>query len=157
MTTLLDNFDFEIKRTLKVKKLHPDAVLPSRANESDAGLDCVAIADPTEGDGYLEYCTGLAIELPIGYHCELFPRSSISKMDLVLANSIGLVDNGYRGEIRFRFKVVGARSVVGSVFYKKGDKIGQIVVRKTENLAVEEVETLSDTQRGAGGFGSSGK
>lgn len=181
MTTLPFRPAYDVEGTLNVKKLDPNAVLPSRAKDGDAGYDCVAIsngeynADKT----YIEYKTGLSIEVPPGYHVELFPRSSISKYDLVLANSIGLVDNGYRGELLFRFKVIqrivqdagdrgspydpSSKPSRPSVFfptpiiYQKGDKIGQIVIRKTVSFPVKEVEQLSQTERGTGGFGSSDK
>lgn len=144
--------------SLRVKKLVPEAVLPTRANPDDAGYDVVAIYDPEVTDTYVQYRTGLAIEVPKGYHTEIFPRSSISKYDLVLANSIGLIDNGYRGELIFRFKIVPrANGSILSKVYEKGDKIGQIVVRRTIDLPILEVENLSDTVRGEGGFGSSDK
>jgi dUTP pyrophosphatase len=159
---------------MKIKKLSPEAVLPARAKEGDAGYDVIAIADGvwSKDKTYIEYSTGLSVELPIGYHVELFPRSSISKTDLLLANSIGLVDNGYRGELLLRFKYVHRHTdlptgeipmsaaidhvMAEPILYKKGDKIGQIVVRKTYELPVEEVSELSDSDRGTGGFGSTG-
>jgi dUTP pyrophosphatase len=154
---------------LKVKKLVPDAVLPSRAKAGDAGYDIVAIDDGVWSDDrtYIQYRTGIAIELPPGFHTELFPRSSVSKTDLVLANSIGLVDNGYRGEMLVRFKYVPrsagsmysqvvVREHVNPSLFKKGDRIAQLVIRRTEIAYVEEVADLSDTERGAGGFGSTG-
>jgi dUTP pyrophosphatase len=152
---------------LSVKKLDPEAVIPSRVHEGDVGYDVTAIDDGTwSPDGtFLEYKTGIAIEVPKGFHTELFPRSSVSKYDLLLANSIGLVDNGYRGELRFRFKYIprfqvteGVLEQLPPIFYKKGDKIGQIVVRQSiTQFPVNEVNELSETARGDGGFGSSDK
>lgn len=141
--------------TIKFKKLHPDAVIPTQATSTDAGYDLVAIDDGKidEGNNYIQYRTGIAIEPPVGYHTEIFPRSSISKTNLVLANSIGLVDEGYRGELLFRFKQI----TIDKPSYKKGDKIGQLVVRKTIRAAFEEVQELGSSDRGTGGFGSSGK
>ena len=155
-----------------MKKLVPAAVLPVRANDGDIGYDCIAIDDGIWSDDgrYIEYRTGLAIEPPHGYHVELFSRSSISKCDLVLANSVGLVDNSYRGEICFRFKFVPP--IVIETFlltvahydttkpyepklYNKGDKIGQIVFRQSLLMDICEVDELSETIRGVGGFGSS--
>ena len=181
MTTLpqysvLPGFSFGNTSVLKVKKLVPEAVLPSQAKQGDAGYDVVALDDGTwSKDGtYIEYRTGIAIEPPFGHHTELFPRSSISKYELLLCNSIGLVDNGYRGEVVFRFKYVPAieihlvPAVSGHsvstlvpmnklpIIYKKGDKIGQIVIRKTNEMPVVEVDDLSTTERGTGGFGSTG-
>jgi dUTP pyrophosphatase len=150
--------------TLKVKKLAPEATLPAKAKADDAGYDLVAIDDGTLSDDgtFLQYRTGIAIELPKGYHTELFPRSSITKTDLILANSVGVVDNGYRGEVVARFKVVPRHhGFIGSgnfpIAYKKGDKIAQLVIRQTFSLEVEEVTELSSTERGTGGFGSTGK
>ena len=104
---------FNKKGEIKVKKLSEDAALPSRAHETDAGFDVVCVDDGVPAfsdDGkllYLEYHTGIAIEPPAGYSVAIYPRSNISKYDLALANSIGLIDNSYRGEIILRFKVVG--------------------------------------------------
>ena len=162
---------------IKVKKLHPDAELPVTAIGADAGFDLVAIDDGKIKDTYIQYKTGIAVEPPPGYHTEIFPRSSVSKMDLVLANSIGLVDGAYRGELLVRFKIIPevieyedvAPSGVDAHLngkhtakyfdlkkFKKGDRIAQLVLRKTEKAEYEWAEELSDTQRGDGGFGSTG-
>ena len=153
---------------IKVLRMSEDAVLPSKANTEDAGYDLVAIDNGTVGkEGYIEYRTGIAIDPPPGYHTEIVPRSSISKYDLALANSIGIVDNPYRGEIKVRFRPTGEfydTSAVGGFtrfremakLYKKGDKIAQLIIRKTESAPFEWAEALSDTSRGVGGFGSSG-
>jgi dUTP pyrophosphatase len=161
-----------VKLAVQVKKLDPEAILPKQAQESDAGYDLIALDDGEvdETFGYIQYRTGIAIAPPKGFHTEIFPRSSISKYDLVLANSIGLVDEGYRGEILVRFKCVDAilndstqygRQLLKEEFseiraYKKGDKIAQLVIRKTINLDFVEVKELSETSRGEGGFGSTG-
>jgi len=146
---------------IKVKKLHENAVLPAAANLTDAGADLVAIDDgvaKSDGRGgvlYVEYRTGIAVEPPPGYHTEIFPRSSVSKKNLVLANSIGLVDEDYRGEILVRFKVISDNKHFFEKF-SKGDRIAQLVLRKTERAEYEWADELSDTQRGEGGFGSTG-
>jgi len=150
--------------TLKVQLVHSEAVLPSKAHDDDTGYDCVAtdfgVWDTNRR--YIEYDTGVIVELPKGYYCELYPRSSISKTDLILANSVGVVDNSYRGTLRFRFKCVKPLDIYNNnvhsppYIYKKGDKIGQIVVRKSIECEIQEVVALSDTSRGAGGFGSTG-
>ena len=157
---------------IKVKKLHPDAVLPASAKDTDAGFDLVCIDDGEVNDTYVQYRTGIAIEPPPGYHTEIFPRSSNSKTDCILANSIGLVDEGYRGEILIRYKLVPrvkyssdaeyqgkASPICGFELqrYKKGDRIAQLVIRKTERANFEWAEELADSSRGAGGFGSSGR
>lgn len=151
---------------IKVKKIVPEATIPQKAHQSDAGFDLVALDDGTiDADcGFIQYRTGISIEPPNGYHTEIFPRSSISKYDLILANSIGLVDESYRGEILVRFKYIHAFHADGISLddhpirkYKKGDKIAQLVLRKTEDMNILEVNELSDTKRGTGGFGSSGQ
>ena len=229
---------------IKVKKLHPDAVLPAIANDTDAGYDLVAVDD---GEckyeknvlAYRQYKTGLAIEPPVGYHTEIIPRSSITKYGLILKNSLGLIDYSYRGEICFRFQQIfpmvydiefewynpqdasltfkeylegwrflttqeheaavswycsdmkgekpvicgncegyhsesckwipefdsGLRSNITyrikddtlTPTYKKGDKIGQLLIRKTIHMPFEFVDELGSTARGTGGFGSTGK
>ncbi len=154
---------------IKFKKLSEEAVVPTRANVSDAGYDIVAIDDGTVDElGFIQYRTGFSVCADAGYHIEIFPRSSISKYSLALANSIGLVDNGYRGEILVRFKptmsfVKNAISVDAYVVYpkitkvyKKGDKIAQLVIRKTEDADFVEVDNLDESDRNAGGFGSTG-
>lgn len=147
------------------KKLRPDAVMPQCAKEGDAGYDIVAVDNGTiTSDGYVEYKTGLAISPPLGFHVCVFPRSSISKYDLVLANSVGLIDNGYRGEILLRFKptlrfaLLSTETIVSvsPKRYVQGDKIGQLVFVPTVNVNFHEVDILDETKRGTGGFGSSG-
>ena len=154
---------------LKIKKLHEDAVLPIAANPGDAGLDLVSVSDgvmkAAEGDNplwyYVEYKTGLAIQLPEGHVGLLFPRSSISKYALSLCNSVGVLDESYRGEISLRFRL-DAGTVKESEeskkipsIYKKGDKIGQLVVIPYPKMEPEFVDSLDETVRGVGGFGSS--
>ena len=101
---------------------------------------------------YIEYKTGIAIQPPKGHHTELFPRSSISKYNLLLCNSIGLIDEGYTGEIILRFKIIGDLSDLSKLttknfnFYKKGDKIGQIVIRKTIHKQWVLKESLLQTE-----------
>jgi len=144
--------------------LDPNAVLPKQAKENDAGYDLVALEDGVYDDDnrYIQYRTGIAIQPPEGYHTEIFPRSSISKYDLMLANSIGVIDEFYNGEILLRFKIIArtfGREVCNSTdpkIYKKGDKIGQLLIKKTIIAEFQEVDELKLTQRGAGGFGSTG-
>ena len=90
---------------VKIKKLDNAAVIPSYATNGDAGLDLTAVSCQIDQSGlFIEYGTGLAVEIPEGYVGLLFPRSSVSKTTLILANHVGVVDSGYRGEIKFRFK-----------------------------------------------------
>lgn len=139
---------------VKIKKLHPDAVIPKYAKEGDAGLDLVGIHYQWTGpSGHFEYSTGLAIEIPYGYVGLIFPRSSISRTDLMLTNSVGVIDSGYRGEIKFRFKEMTENHQI----YNIGEKIGQLIIMPYPQIELEEVEELSESERGTGGFGSSGQ
>lgn len=147
---------------VKIKKLHRNAVIPKYAKPGDAGLDLVAI-DLNANDLYMEYRTGLAIEIPEGFIGLIFPRSSISNTAHILANSVGVIDSGYRGEIKIRFKLdneilksYGSISM-HEVLYKKGDKVAQLIIVPYPSIELEEVEELSSTERGDGGFGSTNK
>lgn len=141
---------------VKIKKLHPDAVIPKYAKPGDAGLDLVAI-DYSETSRYKEYKTGLAIEIPEGYVGLIFPRSSISKTELILRNCVGVIDSGYRGEICLRFLTVSAPFMEVESTYDIGDKVGQLIILPYPQIEFEEVDELSSTDRGEGGFGSTGK
>jgi dUTP pyrophosphatase len=145
---------------VKVKKLVKEAVIPYFANAGDSGADLTAISKSYDEYGNVVYGTGIAIELPIGFEAQIRPRSSLSKYCLVLANSIGTIDQGYRGELILKFKPTarygtGEKSIQE---YEIGDKVGQLVVKRTEPiLFTDESETFcEDTQRGSHGFGSSG-
>src|SRR5690606_10497369 len=89
---------------VKIKRLHPQAVIPSYAKPGDAGMDLTATSKSYDENGNVVYGTGLAFEIPEGYVGLLFPRSSNSKTDLILSNSVGVLDSGYRGEVMFKFK-----------------------------------------------------
>jgi len=152
---------------VKIKKLHPDARIPQYAKQFDAGLDIVAISKDTSLDklyvegGYIKeqrphiitYGTGLAIEIPEGYVGLLFPRSSIYKYNMNLSNAVGVVDAGFRGEIKFKFRVE-TNSIHNS--YNIGDKVGQLLIIPYPKIELQEVDELSDSERGSSGFGSSG-
>jgi dUTP pyrophosphatase len=142
---------------VRIKKLHEAAIVPKYSKPGDAGLDLTAVSVSFEKN-YVSYKTGLAVEIPEGFVGLLFPRSSNSKMDLILTNSVGVIDSGYRGEIEFRYKLVGngsTPSIVGT--YDTGDRIGQLIILPYPQIELEEVSELSSTERGDGGFGSSGK
>lgn len=162
---------------VKIKKLLSNAVIPQYSKPGDAGMDLVATSINTENEDYIEYGTGLAMEIPEGYVGLIFPRSSNSKKDLILSNSVGVIDSGYRGEIRLRYKRIlntspyqnylrtvvtedgKATSFVQSNIkdYTIGDKIGQIMIIPYPKIEFQKVEELSETERGEGGFGSTGK
>lgn len=135
-------------------KLHEDAVTPKRAREGDAGFDLVATECDFAANGMFQCKTGIAVEIPPGYFGAIFPRSSIRNTPLILSNCVGVIDSGYRGEITFSFRWV---NTADGVQYKAGDRIGQLVILPLPEVEFEEVLVLSDSQRGVGGFGSTGK
>lgn len=141
---------------INVKKLDEKATIPEYANPTDAGLDLTATSK-TVTDTYVEYGTGLAFQIPDGCVGLLFSRSSISKKNLVLANGVGVLDSGYRGEVKLRFKRVSLRDKDISNEYIVGDRIGQLVVLKHPPVALFEVNELKESERGSGGFGSTGR
>ena len=141
---------------VKIKKLHSDAVIPTYAKSGDAGIDLVATSMKLDGT-QITYGTGLAMEIPEGFVGLVFPRSSIRKTDLSLSNSVGVIDSGYRGEIQATFNQRSLSSQSGSFLYGIGDRIMQIIIVPYTPIEFEEVTELNNTERGAGGFGSTGK
>lgn len=138
---------------VRFKKLHPDAVLPSYAKPGDAGLDLTATTkDWDDEKGCVVFGTGLAIEIPEGHVGLIFPRSSICKTPLMLSNSVGVIDAGYRGEVKFFFRPVDRPRKN----YEVGDRIGQLIVIPFDRVEGGWADELSETERGEGGFGSSG-
>lgn len=143
--------------TLKVKRLSENAVLPVRAHNDDAGFDLTVTRITTElnecGQLILVYHTDIAIELPEGYFAIVVPRSSIAKKSLLLTNSAGIIDPGYRGEIMGKFR--STTDVVPAV-YKEGERFAQLIILPLPSIEVEEVDSLNETERGEGGYGSTG-
>jgi dUTP pyrophosphatase len=140
---------------IKFKKINQHASVPTKAHEHDAGFDLTCVHRWYEGSNIV-YGTGLAIQIPEGHVGLLFPRSSISKQDLILSNSVGVIDCGYIGEIMFKFK----RTFVGDSLlniYEVGDRIGQLIILPIPSIEFEEVSELEQTERGQGGYGSTGK
>lgn len=152
---------------VKIKKLHPDAVIPRYAKPGDAGLDLTAVSRTFDEDGNVVYGTGLAFEIPEGYVGLVFPRSSLSKKDIALSNAVGVVDSGYRGEVTAKFKPTNyfncyedcGRIVecphYGSI-YGIGERIAQMIILPYPQIEFEEVDELSQTERADGGYGSTG-
>ena len=135
---------------LKIKKLNSEAKIPQYAHHDDAGMDVYALTKEVK-EKFIEYGTGLSFEVPEGYMMLIFPRGSLSNKDLIMANHVGVLDAGYRGELKMRFKKTG------DDVYELGDKIGQIIVVPFPKIEFEEVDELTETKRGEGGFGSTGK
>lgn len=144
---------------VRIKKLLASAVVPSYAHDGDAGMDLTAVWKAKDGDGNIVYGTGLAFEIPYGYVGLLFPRSSNARRDLLLSNSVGVLDSGYRGEVMFKFKpysVVGSPCRDGDRDYQVGERIGQIIILPYPHVEIVVSEDLSATDRGTGGYGSTG-
>ena len=148
---------------VKIQKLHKDAVIPKYETNGAVGMDLTAVSVEYDKYGNLVVGTGLAIQLPEGYYADLRPRSSISKYDLVLANSIGTVDADYTGELILKFKpsdyfAVNRDDVYGDgEIYKVGDRVAQLLILPYPKINFIEVEELDKTERGDKGFGSTGK
>ena len=136
---------------VNIKKLVENAVIPTYAKPGDAGMDLYSTSIEISEDGVVTYGTGLSMEIPEGYVGLLFPRSSNYKQDLVLCNSVGVIDSGYRGEIMFKYFQIGEN------MYKVGDRVGQIIILPYPQIEFTEVDDLSKTERGEGGFGHTGK
>lgn len=136
----------------QVKLLNEKARLPERAHPTDVGADVFATSIEITGD-LVTYGTGISISPPDGYYFELAPRSSICKVDLLLTNSIGQIDPAYTGEVMMKFRIT---KPVAPKVYNVGDKIGQLILHKCEYADFEQVTELKNTDRGDGGYGSTG-
>jgi dUTP pyrophosphatase len=142
---------------VKIKKVHSDAVIPFYAKSGDAGLDLVATTIIGETLGSITYGLGIALEIPEGFVGLVFPRSSIRKTNLQLSNSVGVIDSGYRGELQATFNKIQGIDNVERENYKVGDRVCQIMIIPHPTIELNEVNELSNTERGEGGFGSTGK
>lgn len=142
---------------IKFKKLDPRAVTPVRAHSTDAGIDLTCTQITTEinecGQLILVYHTGLAVEIPEGYFGLLVPRSSVYKKSLMLTNCAGVIDSGYRGEVMAKFR--NTTDVIPAV-YKDGERFAQLLILPCSDVTFVESEELSNTDRGEGGYGSTG-
>lgn len=135
---------------VKIKLLHSDAKTPIRFNETDACYDVYATSREILGDGRIRYGLGFAMELPTNTQMDCRPRSSIHKTGLVLSNSIGTIDEDYRGEWGAYFYHV----IPTLPPYEVGDRILQIQLRSREDVVFVVSDELNTTNRGDGGFGS---
>lgn len=140
---------------LRVQRLDPRARLPTRAYPGDAGLDLYALDEHVLGPGErVSVPTGIAVEIPAGQAGLVLPRSGLAaRYGIALVNAPGLIDAGYRGELRILLLNTD-RSVACTI--AAGDRIAQLVLVRVEVPEVEEVPRLAESERGVGGFGSSG-
>ena len=152
---------------VKFKRLNELATVPSYAKSGDACFDLVATSVKVSRGmlNYLEYGTGIAVEIPEGHVGLIFPRSSVTDKNLMLKNSVGVIDSGYRGEIKFRFDITSTNPDADEALlykpddrlvYQVGDRIGQMMILPIPTVELEEVDELSITERGEGGYGSTG-
>ena len=139
---------------VRIKRLNENAVIPSYAKDGDAGMDLIATSIIGEEPFQITYGLGIALEIPKGFVGLVFPRSSIRKTDLSLTNCVGVIDSGYRGELQATFR---KHKGVASKTYEVGDRVAQIMIIPHPEVEFNEVDELSDSERGDGGFGSTGK
>ena len=138
---------------VKIKKLNPNAVIPTYAKPGDAAMDLTAISHEYK-DGNHIYGTGLAIEIPEGYVGLIFPRSSNRKTNAYMTNHVGIIDSGYRGEIMITYK--NRDYDYHKPPYHENDRIAQLMIVPYPHIELIEVNELSETERGVGGHGSTG-
>ena len=138
---------------IRFKKLHPAAVIPKQAHQGDAGFDITATSFKRIGLFKYQYGTGLAMEIPEGYEGECRPRSSIHKSFMLLSNSPGTIDAGYRGEIMAVFYAIPFISKP----YAVGERIFQLLIKPVPAVEYVEADELTETERGTGGYGSTGR
>lgn len=155
---------------VRIKKLSPNARIPKKAHSTDAGFDLYATSRKLDDDGNIVYGTGLAFEIPEGFVGYVFPRSSISKQNLFLTNSVGVIDAGYRGEVTAKFKMSQKAGMLeregehyfaiptfpGCTVYEVGERIAQLIIMPIPAIEFTEAEELSSSERGTGGYGSTG-
>lgn len=141
---------------IKIKKLHPNAVIPTYSKLGDAGMDLTvtSIIDETTTD--VTYGFGIAVEIPTGFVGFVFPRSSVRNLDLTLTNSVGVIDSGYRGEIQSTFKKTNYLNGELSKKYELGERGAQIIILPYPQINFIESKELSPSERGSKGFGSTG-
>jgi dUTP pyrophosphatase len=152
---------------VKIQKISPLAKIPTYAKDGDAGMDVIATSIISDTPEQITYGLGIALEIPKGFVGLVFPRSSIRKTGLQLSNSVGVIDSGYRGELQATFnKVFGGEGMYDEMkvnqmqpndYYKVGDRVAQIMIIPFPPIEFEQVTQLSETERGDGGFGSTGK
>lgn len=148
---------------VRIKKLHPDAIIPKYAHDDDAGLDLTAVSMYYDTHGNICYGTGLAFEIPRGYVGLVFPRSSCAHKQQCLANAVAVIDSGYRGEVVMKFKPslaheCKANATLHTIYgiYGVGERIAQMIIMPYPYIEFEETDELSVTERNDGRYGSTG-
>ncbi len=141
---------------LKFQLHYPDMAVPKKAHNTDAGVDLTCMAVEQKGERVFFLDTGVSLEPPAGYYTELYPRSSMAKSEFVQANSVGIIDGDYRGRVLMPVRYLGSGDPLAAALALVGQRVGQLVLKKMENYEVQVVSELNNTQRGTGGFGSTG-
>lgn len=131
--------------------------IPKKGHETDAGIDLTAMSVEQKRPDIFFFDTGISIQVSTGYYVEVVPRSSIIKTDFMLANSVGIIDPDYRGRIFLPFRYIGKSDGLQAAEELLQQRIAQMLVRKLEACRIEVVDSLEETVRGAGGFGSTGR
>lgn len=135
-------------------KLLDGGIMPTKGTKGAAAFDCYAREDVAVSDKAALIGLGFAMEIPEGYHAKIFPRSSIGlKTNLRQPNSCGIIDSDYRGEVKAMYEA----KYNGFNLVRKGERIAQMLIERNEPVELVEVDELSETDRGSGGFGSTGK
>ncbi|NBO22893.1 dUTP diphosphatase [bacterium] len=134
-----------------IKLLEKNAKIPEYSKDGDAGLDLTATRMFSENN-LICYGTGIALKIPFGNVGFVYPRSSLSKYDLVLCNHVGVIDSNYTGEIILKFR----KTKESPNIFLVGDRIAQLMIMPYPHIKFEEVNSLPETNRGSDGFGSSG-
>lgn len=150
---IIKNYESNQSLKVNVKKLHVDSVIPTYSKDGDAGMDLTITREIENTTFSVSYGFGIAMEIPKGYVGLIFPRSSVRNTDLILSNCVGVIDSGYRGELQATFKKT---SGLDSIKYKVGDRGAQILILPYPQIKFVETDKLSNTDRGVGGFGSTG-
>ena len=146
---------------VKIKKLSELAVIPAYGKPGDAGMDLTCTEVSLDASGCYVYRTALAVEIPQGFFGLLVPRSSVANKSLILSNHAGILDSGYRGEIMFKYKpnyqyFLQSEEAKEQKIYSVGDRVGQLIIMPYPEVEWKVVEELSDSERGTGGYGSTG-
>ncbi|MGD9275563.1 MAG: dUTP diphosphatase [Candidatus Pacearchaeota archaeon] len=134
---------------IKIKKVHKNAVIPRYMTPWAAAMDVTAVEKEIK-EYCIQYNTGWCFEIPVGYGIFVFPRSSVTNTGLIMANCVGVLDPDYRGELKVRFKKFQERE------YEVGERVAQIIAMRYRKMSFKQVKELSETERGSGGFGSTG-
>jgi len=147
----------ESEPLLKICFHYENMTIPKRGHETDAGIDLTVMAIDQKSTNIFFFDTGISIQLSSGYYAEIVPRSSITKTDFFLANSVGIIDPDYRGRIFMPFRYIGNSNSIDAAEKLIHKRIGQLIVRKLESCRIKIVDSLDNTERGVNGFGSTGK